>query len=71
MTPTSAKFKAKVAMEAIRGDLTLAEWVARQWRTPHHDRRWEAANNGWHSGQNWRRADATALVDGEEVEQGW
>jgi hypothetical protein len=40
-------FKAKVAMEAIRGDLTLAELAAKHGAS-HDDRRVEASGDGRH-----------------------
>jgi transposase len=41
----SADFKSKVALEAIRGDLTLAELPAKHGRSPHDDCRLEAAGS--------------------------
>jgi len=51
----SAEFKARVALEAIREELTLAELAKKHGRAPQHDQRLETRGDREHGDGLWQR----------------
>ena len=62
----SGDFKAKVALEAIPGDLTLADG-SQAWCPPHYDRILEASGHRWDGWHVFRAAKAASESEMEKL----